>query len=363
MSINFCNSRPHINPTIDPVILKKDLQPYVHGGGYGIATEILANPYFADVLKALEPSLYQSCDTILNKHRRVLNASSAKSITLAMENSPVVAALARFKLGLVPLEWDIWLDPDDPSSVNKAVILHGSVFAFVFGKFSSTRNYFLKSAPSVTRWVEVYNEAICKFNHLSKDNIQGIPSICLDIKSPWSTAKDVNLFVQALNVNLNINVSYVGSFSFRQIEEVSGPKRILFTHALWDLKKKVASGSFPRSLMLNGADLQEDSDLGALLQIQKKCDVEFGLYIQEPEAGTDAVQRLIKLVNDNPKLFSLGFALGNRRDGRSARMIKGSGAGVQKPLLTRTLLKIKRIASFSLAALGVYCFRRYIQFS
>jgi|GEM_PF-4068066 hypothetical protein len=54
------------------------------------------------------------------------------------------------------------------------------------------------------------------------------------------------------------------------------------------------------------------------------------------------------------KLFKLGFALGNSRNGRSARMIKGSGAGVQKILLTNSVLpKMQRvITQISLFALS-----------
>jgi len=329
----------HIHPLAPSAMLPKDLHPYVHGAGFGIATEILADATLADLLRTLEPRRFEVCDQILNQENRVLNANSAKKITLAMENSPVVAALAQVKCGQVPLEWDIWLDPEEPWSLNKARIEHGSVFATLLGKFSFLRNYFLKSAPSVSSWVETYSQARRSFSHIEK-----LPPLCLDIKSAWSTARDIDLFVQNLKETLQIDVCYVGSFSYRQIAEIKGAEKILFCHAVWDLKKNVESGHFPKSIMLNGADLEEETNLDELRKIAKEHQLKIGVYVQEPEAGTAAVQRLIEMVNKEPELFSLGFALGNSRDGRAARMIEGSGAGVQKTVLTNGVVtKMKRV--------------------
>jgi hypothetical protein len=328
----------HIHPLESSVMLRDDLHPYVHGGGFGIATEILADPSLADVLKTLEPRRFMQCDRILDKHKRVLNATCAKEITLSMENSPVIAALAQIKLGVTPLEWDVWLDPKKPQSPKRAVVEHGSVFATLLGKFPFIRSYLLKSAPSVTEWIHIYKAAISRFNALSNRKIEEMPSICLDIKSVWSTADDINCFVRVLKQTFEINVCYVGSFSYQQIAQVTESKTILFCHAVWDLQKKVESGSFPKMLMLNGADLEERSHLKILREIVDKHQLEIGIYVQEPEAGTEAVQSLIQMVNSEQELFKLGFALGNSRDGRSARMIKGSGAGVQKILLSNSVL-------------------------
>lgn len=349
----------HIHPLEPSVMLREDLHPYTHGGGFGIATEILADSSLADVLRTLEPRRFEQCNHILNQHKRVLNAISAKKITLVMENSPVVAALAQVKFGPISLEWDLWLDPEEPQSQEKAIIEHGSVFATLFGKLPSTRSYFLKSAPSVSCWIKTYNQAILYFSALSKRHIEQMPPICLDIKSPWSTAIDINLFIQTLKQTFQIDVRYVGSFSYRQITAVIVPKKILFCHAVWDLKKKVESGNFPKSLMINGADLEMPSNLEALRKIAKEHQLEIGIYVQEPEAGTDAIQRLIEMVNAEPLLFNLGFALGNSRDGRAPRMIKGSGAGVQKLLLTNSaLFKMKRvIVQIGLLALSLLVIR------
>jgi hypothetical protein len=238
----------------------------------------------------------------------------------------------------------VWLDPKEPQSPERAVVEHGSVFATLLAKFPFVRSYFLKSAPSATEWVRTYQAAISRFNALSNRKIEEIPSLCLDIKSGWSTADDINCFVRALKQTFQINVSYVGSFSYRQIAQVTDSKTILFCHAVWDLQKKVESGDFPKMLMINGADLEENSHLEMLRKIVNEYQLEVGVYVQEPEAGTEAVQRLIQMVNSEQELFKLGFALGNSRDGRSARMIKGSGAGVQKILLTNSILpKMQRV--------------------
>lgn len=333
----------HIHPFESSVILQESLHPYIHGGGIGIATEILADPSLSDVLESLEPHRFRECDRILNKHNRVLNASSAKKISLAMENSPVLAALAQVKLGKTPVEWDIWLDPKDPQSSKRAIIEHGSIFATVLGIFPCTRSYFLKTAPSVAERVSIYKQAIVRFNALSNHKVEKIPALCLDIKSPWSTSDDINRFIQNLKQTFQIDVCYVGSFTYKQIAQITGPKSILFCHAVWDLQKKVESGQFSRTFMLNGADLEEQN-LQVLRKIAKEHQLEIGIYVQEPDAETKAIQRLIKLVNSEPELFKFGFALGNSRDGRAPRMIKGTGAGVQKILLTNSpFLKMKRI--------------------
>ncbi|MDP1608072.1 MAG: hypothetical protein Q8L98_02015 [Chlamydiales bacterium] len=334
----------HIQPESSVMLL--DRHPYLHGGGFGIATEILADLSLADVFETLEPRRFIQCDRILNRHKRVLNATCAKEITLSMENSPVIAALAQIKLGVTSLEWDLWLDPKKPQSLKRAVVEHGSVFATLLGQFSFMRSYFLKSAPSVTEWLRIYKEAIFRFNALSNRKIEKMPSVCLDIKSIWSTADDINRFIRALKETFQINVCYVGSFSYQQIAQVTESKTILFCHAVWDLQQKVESGCFSKTLMLNGADLEERSHLEILREIVNKHELEIGIYVQEPEAGTEAVQRLIQMVNSEPKLFKLGFALGNSRDGRSSKMIKGSGAGVQKILLTNGILsKMQRMIS------------------
>ncbi len=331
------NSR-HVDPLAPLVNLREDLHPYLHGSGFGMGTEVLADPSSAEVLKKIEPNRFMECNGILDKYERVLNGSCAKQITLCMENSCVVAALAQLRIGLIPLELDVWIDKKEPGSLEKAVIGHGSVFAILFGKLPFMRNFFLKTAPSVTKWINGYKTAASCFNALSNRKIEGMPSVCLDVKSVWSTANDIDCFVRALKRKFQINVRFVGSFSHRQIAQVTESETILFFHGLWDLQRSVELGCFPKMLMLNGADLEEGARLEILREIVDKYQVEIGIYVQESEADTKTVQCLIEMVNSEPELFKLGFALGNGRDGRSARMIKGSGAGAQQILLTNSIL-------------------------
>ncbi len=350
MPIDHLRLDHHIDPTQKSfVVLDQSRHPYIHGGGFGIATEILADIELSSLLKTLEPQRFRKCDRILDTHQRVLNAACSEEITLCMENSAVIAAIAQFKLGITPIEWDVWLDPNEPQSVEKAVVEHGSVFAILLGKVPSMRSYFLKSAPSVTEWVDTYHKAIVSCNCLSKVDgrkIEVMPSICLDIKSVWSTAEDIDCFVRALKDRFQINVSFVGSFSYQQIAQVKESQIILFCHAVWDLKKSVQSGHFSKRLMLNGADLKKKSHLEELIKMIDNHELQVGIYVQEPQADTAAVQSLIRMVNSDPTRFKIGFALGNGRNGLSAKMIKGSGAGVQKILLTDSVL-IRMVNSIS----------------
>lgn len=324
----------------DNVELPSNLHPYAHGAGFGIATEILGDPYLAAELEKSELQRYEECEQILAQHKWILNAASAKKITLCLENSPVLAAAARFKLGMHTLEWDIWLDQENPESLDKAVIKHGSILATLFGKYAFMRNYFVKSAPSVTEWVRIYKKTA---RELYSADVE-IPPICLDIKSDWSTAQQIDSFIQALRREHNIEVRFVGSFLERQIAQVSEAPTILFCHAVRDLQQKVNSGGSVQTVMLNGADLEDPRNLATLRVIAKAKNLKIGIYVQEPEADTKAIQNLIHMVNNESELFSLGFALGNSRDGRAPYMIRGSGAGVQKLLMTNSILfKIRGI--------------------
>ena len=218
----------HINPLEtplkDPDALKKNLHPYTHGGGFGIATEILADPFAATLLHELEPRRFKVCNEILENHDRKLNAASAKKIVLAMENSPVVAALAQIKFGPIPLEWDLWLDSKNPQSPEQAIVEHGSMRATLFSKFPFMR-CFSKASSSVSDWIDIYKKALerLKKNHeIEKISIEKIP-ICLDIKSSWSTAHDINLFIQNIKKEFQINVRYVGSFSYQHLDKIENP--------------------------------------------------------------------------------------------------------------------------------------------
>ena len=83
--------------------------PYAHGGFFGAAPFMLANPHWIDILRHLMPDVYVEIS------RRVVDAPTSKLIHWA-ENNPVVAAYGTAheleNNGRVPnLEWDVFLDP------------------------------------------------------------------------------------------------------------------------------------------------------------------------------------------------------------------------------------------------------------
>ena len=83
--------------------------PYSHGGFFGAAPFLLANPDWISILRKLMPDVYVEIS------RRVLKAPAQKLIHWA-ENNPVGAAYGTANelqntSKLVPLEWDVFLDP------------------------------------------------------------------------------------------------------------------------------------------------------------------------------------------------------------------------------------------------------------
>jgi hypothetical protein len=82
--------------------------PYSHGGGFGAAPFMLANPHWISVLRHLMPDVYVEIS-------RRINAPAHRLIHWA-ENNPVVAAYATAheleNNGSIPnIEWDVFLDP------------------------------------------------------------------------------------------------------------------------------------------------------------------------------------------------------------------------------------------------------------
>lgn len=264
-------SSHHIHPLEPSIALR--VHPYAHGGGFGKATEIIASAFWGAMLQAFEPDRFAQCDSLLS-HKRVLNALTARKITLALENSAVVAAFTRMTQGPMTLEWDLWLDRNEPDSLEKAKIEHGNVFVTLF---PCTSQFFLRKAHTVITWLTAYLNSLDACGIHDKNL-----SVCLDIKSPWSIARDINNFVRNLQDRFPIIVRYVGSFSYKQISTIEGPEKILFCHGVWDLKikmqdfqKKVESGEisqeeYPTRIMLNGADLLHQSNLSTLRAIAKQ---------------------------------------------------------------------------------------------
>uniref|UniRef100_A0A7S4VYF9 Uncharacterized protein n=1 Tax=Ditylum brightwellii TaxID=49249 RepID=A0A7S4VYF9_9STRA len=87
-----------------------DNVPYSHGGFFGAAPFMLANPFWIDVLRHLMPDVYVEIS------RRVVYAEAPKLIHWA-ENNPVMAAYGtahefEYSGKVSTLEWDVFLDPN-----------------------------------------------------------------------------------------------------------------------------------------------------------------------------------------------------------------------------------------------------------
>lgn len=83
--------------------------PYSHGGFFGAAPFLLANPDWITIMRNLMPDVYVEIS------RRVLKAPAHRLMHWA-ENNPVVAAYGTANLlentgRIVKLEWDVFLDP------------------------------------------------------------------------------------------------------------------------------------------------------------------------------------------------------------------------------------------------------------
>jgi len=394
----------HIDPMPDErESLSEQTHTYIHGVGLGLGLEVVADPFWGNLLKTLEPQLYADCDKVLTANNRVLDDPTASKIALLMENSPVLAAYSRVKIGpkFTP-EIDVWLDPTDPSNMSLNKVGHPNLLTMIVSRIpyigQKALNFIffgnnIKKAYSVKLWFDKYKaameeifkqmesnrfHAVCldikapwstakddgeferevakheaaleEFNQLfTRMESNRFHAVCLDIKSPWSTAKDVSEFVIGFLNKFHERVQFVGTFDRRQIDdltrEISG---ILFFHSIWDIEQAAKKEGLHENIGFNGADLLiiendilkvNEKTLERLRQIQVQYpEINIMIYVQENNLDESASKLLIGLVNHNPGLFKFGFALGLDHSGHTARMIKGKGCGGQRFLMTESWL-------------------------
>jgi hypothetical protein len=103
--------------------------PYAHGGFFGAAPFMLANPHWISILRHLMPDVYVEIS------RRVAYAPRAKLIHWA-ENNPVMAAYGTAHElefhGCAPnLEWDVFLDPSCVAAVELVLFERDKFFASI----------------------------------------------------------------------------------------------------------------------------------------------------------------------------------------------------------------------------------------
>ena len=177
----------------------------------------------------------------------------------------------------------------------------------------------------------------------------------LDVKSAYSTAYDLQVFVSML-MGIGITTKAVCSFKPEQLEVGAIADTVLFFHGLSGVENacdagKVRNGQF---VLFNGASFLADltptvfesmsksvvqevatttqawpvDDL-ALRKYQYLCDtygIIGGIYVQEPDTAPSGIDALCALVAAHPRSFPLGFAYGHL-SGKSVGFFDARGRG------------------------------------
>ena len=182
----------------------------------------------------------------------------------------------------------------------------------------------------------------------------------LDIKSAYSKAFDLQCFVTALK-GIGIHVKAVCSFQKAQLAMGSLCNTVHFFHGLNGLENACDNGLVPAGqfVLLNGAsfllelkpatvsalsdkqrhDLLAGStshplDPFALRKYITLCEqggIVGGIYVQEPDCASSAVDALCRLVDTHQRYFPLGFAYGHLSGvGLSALDLSGRGFASQQ---------------------------------
>ncbi|KAL4421350.1 hypothetical protein ABPG75_010641 [Micractinium tetrahymenae] len=200
----------------------------------------------------------------------------------------------------------------------------------------------------------------------------------LDVKSAYSTPKDLMMFVSMLK-GLGIHTKAVCSFQPKQLKTPrSICHNVLFFHGLGGLESACDAGLVPpgQFVLFNGASfladlspggLQLPEDLTAqLLTASRQYPIDAmvvrrykglveqygfagGIYVQEPDTAASAAQALISLVTREEGSFPLGFAYGHLRDAAvSVFDLAGRGFASQEileELAARNAMSSKVVAS------------------
>ncbi|KAG7667612.1 hypothetical protein Ndes2437B_g07624 [Nannochloris sp. 'desiccata'] len=203
----------------------------------------------------------------------------------------------------------------------------------------------------------------------------------LDVKSAYSTAYDLQVFVSALK-GVGITTKAVCSFQPKQLAVGSVANTVLFFHGLSGLENACDSGVVrPGEFVLfNGASFLEDISTTELQYMSKSgiqdtlgkavawpidemavrkyatlCEIYNivgGFYVQEPDTAPCGVDSLCRLVAENEDKFPLGFAYGHL-SGRAVGFLDARGRGfasqqiveefaARKDLAGKTIRRIKK---------------------
>ena len=373
----------------------KKAQSYAHGAFMGAAGAFMNDSQWNQIFAAVWPE----------EHARVSKIEEIRDLMLALENNPVLSAYGECqsmqhagqkkgeadvkKAGVVPSEWDVWLDKEDPGNLSKVKIAHGNLGTTVMqsapGMKDTTVGYNrkdVKESKNSAQWLEIFGKAIAMYRGgaaepeaaekqpqgqsdkmaaaLAATNAEEAISIAidfmrkengggliLDVKSTYSTSDDINTFIDVLKAR-GVNVIGVGTFRHTQLDGIEeGVRQVKFFHAITGLANAGASGGLKSGdhVMFNAGSLVTKSSAGwfgrgeqsytvneaalqTLSDLVAKFNLHVGLYVQEGDVDEKAVDTIMKLVNKFPHLFKDGFAYGNV-SGRAETETEGTGMGSQ----------------------------------
>jgi hypothetical protein len=372
----------------------KKAQSYAHGAFMGAAGAFMKDAQWNSIFAAVWPEEHAKCSKI----------EEIRDLMLALENNPVLSAYGECqsmehagqkkgeadvkKAGVVPSEWDVWLDKEDPGNLSKVKIAHGNLGTTIMqsapGMKDTTVGYNrkdVKESKNSGQWLEIFGKAIAMYrgggdqdaaakqpdgraeamqkalaattaeeamniaiDFMRKENGGGL---ILDVKSTYSTPADINTFIDVLKAK-GVNVIGVGTFRHTQLEGIEeGVRQVKFFHAITGLANAGASGGLKNGdhVMFNAGSLLTKSSSGwfgsgtqsyaineaalqTLSDLVNKFNLYVGLYVQEGDVDEKAVDTIMKLVNKFPHLFKDGFAYGNV-SGRAETETEGTGMGSQ----------------------------------
>ena len=312
---------------------------YFHGSGMGELSNLLGDPEWAGIMKRVEPGKYDQLLVMLD--------NKGLEPTMAwMEGDPVLAAYTANKSSWQPgqtegglMEWDIWLDPDDPGDIRKATIAHGNDLETAASRVTEQ---LIPDGPDPVTWMDDFNLAMelagvdvgyVDDEACSADGQIDVESgylrnvgVVLEIKSATSTPEEVAMFYRNI-VDAGINVEAVASFDADQLTDVQAESgndinAILFFHGPTELLKQFAEWEAEGvttpptgQVMFNlGGLLDRDGNLDTTLldQVREESelwDVAVGGYFQENDISAENRARLLNLVATD-SAFELGAADG-----------------------------------------------------
>lgn len=303
-------------------------QPYSHGGFMILARSFWQDMSWRQRLMRLMPEVFEQVTGLIGE--RTLLQALPQTMAL-LENNPVLAAYGTSRAGRNPpaIEWDVWLSPNDASDLDGARIIHGNAVAeSLAAKEPQLARHILEvgvsgsdvhTGPSVLRWKALFEQALRESGTTRRPAV--LQPLFLDVKSTYSTAKEIDEFVTALKF-AGFCVRGVGTFEHAQLEGMHAALPVRLFDTADDLVEAQRTGTLPEaaSAMFNGGFLlqpkahkpnewQIDSKaLSNIAAAQQSLRLNLAIYTQETQASWQALDCLTQMVNANAHIFAMGFA-------------------------------------------------------